>query len=276
MSITSDPWVSANPTPPPEEVREDLHKAQELLKPKAPEPEAVPSLVFDLPRGYQGQRQCEVRELTGADEEFLARYKNPVDFFDGVLAVGVERIGTTNLQELPLDARMGILGGLLVGEREQLFLHICEATFGDVRTMGFVCNACGESSEVDLVISKDFNIPMMESPDQMTYEFTTSKGKKLTYRLAIGEDQREILSKKGLTSPEIDTETLCRCLVGEDGHPPVDPRALAQSLSVRDRKSLLDEMNAKQPVPDMGVIFSCPACHAEVTVNVEWSTLFRP
>ena len=74
----------------------DLQEAQKVVAGSIPLIEAAPSLLFDLPRGRHSadkwETEVELRELTGSDEEALARFNDTADFFYGVLVYGTARI----------------------------------------------------------------------------------------------------------------------------------------------------------------------------------------
>src|SRR5262245_32788600 len=103
--------------------------------------EAPPSLVT-LFRGVLGQGQqwiqeAHVHELTGADEEGIARMisgSTPTQFLNAMLTYGVKSIGPFDLEKMGIQERMGVIDMLLVGEKELLFLHVLRVTYGDTRT----------------------------------------------------------------------------------------------------------------------------------------------
>ena len=76
-----------------------------------------------------------MRELTGVDEEAMARVKDITEIYDTVLGLGTTRIGEVDLASLPLPERQGLLQQLLLGERDMLFIGIVRMTYGDHKTM---------------------------------------------------------------------------------------------------------------------------------------------
>ena len=241
-------------------------------------PDAMPNTVT-LPRGlyHNGiwHRQVTVRELTGVDEEALAKVKEPSEFFDAVLAQGVDRIGDTDLSAMTVTTRQGYLRQLLMGEREQIFLGIVQATYGNQRKLTLTCNACQTKQEVTFTLSEDFKPKDVGEVSTTPYTFTTSKGGVLQYRLAIGEDQIEILRHKG-SMAEASTILLSRCLTQVNGEVIVDPMSFARNLPMRDRSALLDLMSTKQPSIDLDSSVACVGCGEEQQITLGWADLFRP
>ena len=278
MSATVIPQY-AESLPPEETIaskQQDLQDAQQIVAGNDPEIASPPDTMVVLPRGlrHEGAWHTEsvVRELTGADEEVLARQKNNEAIFTTVLALGVERIGKVTLSEMPLSDRMGALSSLLVGEREQLFLRISIATYGDTRKITYTCPACLEAGEVPLTLSQDIKLPVMADP-YTDYEYTTSKGRLVKFRLATGADQEEAAVRPTLA--EQNTILLSECIISADGSPLVDPIGFARNLSMRDRQAILEVMTENQPNPDMGLLLDCPKCGFNMSMEVAWGDIFR-
>lgn len=259
---------------------QELQDAQKALVGSVPTISEPPDVIIDLPRGlYTGSKwetEVELRELTGADEESLARFKTSVDFFNGVIVYGTARIGSQDLTELSFADRQSILAGLLVGEREQLFLHIARVTYGDKKEIEHTCPSCGTQAETVLFISQDIEIPEMENPHTLTYTMKTNSGSILKYRLATGSDQMSIMDKKGASSAEQNTLMISECVTQVDDQPVLDPIEMARNLSMGDRRRLLEELVDKQPSPVLDLKIDCVSCGFEVIVPLSWGDLFRP
>lgn len=259
--------------------QDQLRAAKEVIAGPVPLMSDAPDCSLVLPRGLyiQGmfKTNATVRELTGTDEESLAKQREPNDYFDLVIALGVERIDDFDLGALPVAERQGHLRTLLIGERDMLFLAVVKATFGERKTLGFKCQTCGEEQEIDLLLSDDFK-PKITDDLAMSYAFTTSKGVELEYRLANGEDQREAFARKGATTAEQNTVILSRCIISVSGGLVVDPLGFARKLSIKDRQLLLDGLISRQPTIDLGVTTTCAACGADQALALGWMDLFRP
>ncbi len=258
----------------------DLQEAQKVVAGSIPLIEAAPSLLFDLPRGRHNankwETEVELRELTGSDEEALARFNDTADFFDGVLVYGTTRIGSTQLTDLSFPERQSILAELLIGEREQLFINIARVTYGNEKDIGHTCPSCGNEAETTVLISEDIEMPIMESPYTLSHTMVTSKGDTLTYRLAIGSDQMALLKKKGASAAEQTSLMISQCVVKVNDKPIIDPMGMARGLSMGDRRKLMDHLVEDQPSPDMNLTMPCINCGYELTFPLSWGDIFRP
>jgi T4 bacteriophage base plate protein len=241
--------------------------------------EDPPDPTLTLPRGlfHSGtwERQVTVRELTGIDEEALAKSKDPLGYFGTVLALGTVNVGTYDLSGHTIPERSYILNDLLIGEREQLFLKIVQVSFGNERPIGFVCNTCGEAQDVTLLIDSDFPPTEVTDIDKTVFEWVSSKGDVISYRPAIGSDQQEVIERKGATPAEQNTIMISRCVTKVNGELVTDPMGYARGLTMRDRQKLLDLLVARQPQIDLNVKTNCAACGANQTLALGWGDFFR-
>lgn len=258
----------------------ELERARALTVGNVPRMPAAPDCSFTLPRGLlvngAWETEVAVRELTGGDEEALAKAQGMVKFIDGVLTHGTVSVGPMDLQSKPVSERSAILSALLVGERQQLFLKIVEATFGDAKTVGFTCRSCGVDNEVELLLSQDLKSKEVEQPIKTEYTYITSKGQAITLRLAVGADTLEIASKAGMTTSEQNTLLLSRCILKLEGEMVVDPVTYARNLSMKDRQKIIALMDEHDPTVDMEVKLDCTACNTPATLSLGWADIFRP
>jgi hypothetical protein len=256
---------------------QEAHKAVTGEIPLIEDP--APNL-FDLPRGRHNgakwETEVELRELTGADEEALARFNDPSDFFDGVVVYGTARVGSVQLTDLSFPERQSILAALLIGEREQLFINIARLTYGDKKDITHNCPACGNEAETTVILSEDIKMPVMENPYKLTHTMVTTKGDTLTYRLAIGSDQMAIIKRKNASAAEQSTLMISECVTHLNDKPVVDPVGMARSLSMGDRRRLLDHLVEDQPSPDMTLKMPCLNCGFELILPLSWGDIFRP
>ncbi len=258
--------------------QQDLQAAKQAIAgpvPLLPEsPDTTVSLARGLYHNSEYYTEAEVRELTGADEEKLAKVKDEIASFSTVIALGTIRIGPIDLESKTLQERKGILGGLLIGDRDKLFLNIVRVTFGDKKQVTFSCMHCGEGQEIDLLLSEDFP----QSDGDITsriFSYTTNKGDVVEYRLATGDDQEEVLDKP-VSSAESNTMMIARCITKVNGELAVDPLGFARALGMKDRSGLLDALASKQPSVSLEVKTTCASCGEEVPLSVSWGTIFRP
>ncbi len=264
----------------PSSKEQDLLKAQKAIAGDVPLIPPAPSTKLDLPRGrFNGtdwETEAEVRELTGEDEEALARTKDPIDFFDAVVVYGTARLGTAQLDSMTFSERQSILASLLIGEREQLFLRIASATYGDEKEFKHSCPSCNVSLDTIIFLSKDIKVSNHDKVSSLDHTFVTSKGDTITFRLGTGSDQMEVLHKKGATSAEQNTLMLSECITEINGKPVLNPMSTARSLSMGDRRKLLDILTTSQPSPDMNLEVTCVGCNFEMVLPLSWGDIFRP
>lgn len=217
-------------------------------------------------------REAEVRELTGADEEALARQdstKNLGRFMTTLLKCGVVRIGD---KEPPDKAS---LDSLLIGDRDLLMYHIRLATYGSEMEFGTQCVFCTESLDVVLDLEKDVPMRDMEEPDRRAYEVELRNGRKAVVNLPCGGDQELVLGLTNKSVPEMNTILLGRCLLSIDGVPAIGNSA-ARNLGMADRKLILDFIANAQPGPRYEEVkVPCPACEREVPLRIGLADLFR-
>jgi len=239
----------------------------------------APDVIFRLPRGLYDNgswhREVIVRELTGADEEVLAKVPDQLAFFTTVIALGVESIGTFDFGSMPMNDRKGALGELLLGERDQLFMKVAQTSFGDNKEISFVCTACQAEQDVTLILSEDFK-PREVGDIKDIYTFTTSKGDVLDYRPAIGSDQEEAVGRKGATLAEQNTIMLSRCVTKRNGNLIPDPTAFVRNLGIKDRQALLSKLVECQPSISLVVHTNCASCGGEQSIALGWQDIFRP
>lgn len=262
------------------EREQNLRDAKQLVAGATPLMEAPPDSRVVLARGLYVDGVWEtdvyVRELTGKDEENLARFKEASVFLDAVIVYGVDRIGSIVLSDKDFDNRQGLLRELLTGEREQLFMAICRVTFGDIKQLKYTCGTCDEESEVDISITNNVKIPTMENPQQTLFNYTNSRGENIEYQLMTGQVQYEVHMRKGLSTAEQNTVLLSKLITHVDNQIVVDPLVYARSLSMRDRSKLVQNLIDAQPTPDTDLKIECSNCEATIDLRLTWELLFRP
>jgi hypothetical protein len=273
-------FIDINDTESPLAKEQELQNAQSAIVGEVPLIAESPDVIVDLPRGYfngsKWETEVELRELTGADEENLARFKESADFFNGVIVYGTTRIGSNDLRDMSFADRQSFLAGLLIGEREQLFLHIARVTYGNEKEIAHSCPACGVESETTLLISEDIKCKELENPSQLTYTMVTNKGDVLTYRLATGSDQMAVMAKKGASTAEQNTLMISECVTQINSKPVIDPMATARNLSMGDRQKLISNLVDNQPSPQLNITIECVGCGFEMILPLSWGDIFRP
>lgn len=238
-----------------------------------------PDCSLTLPHGYVDMsgdvhRDAVVRELTGADEEYIAKQSatgNLGKIISAYLERGVESIGGQ-----PVNSEM--LKMLVIGDRDALLLKIRQVTFGDTITFDpYICPECGEESTVEYDLSV---VPIRESDPEEALNFKVElrDGRVALCTLPTGADQEVIFSITNKTPAERaaiqNTVLLGRCVNSIDGAPFTPEHAAA--LGLADRRRLLKVLDEKQPGPDYNdVRIQCSDCGKESPMFVSIGDLFR-
>lgn len=244
--------------------------------------------LVNLPGGYiddEGNlhRTAVVRELTGADEELMAKAAsvqppNPAHFINTILECGTEKIGDLNAEET-----RRALPKLLIGDREQLFVAIRAATYGShVTHKGWACPFCfNELEEIEFDLLTDVNVRTLEHPEsEIEFDVKLRRGQSLArVRLATGKDQAALFDSK-MNKSQADTKLLSLCLLeytDPEGHKIASAfvPTIPLKMGLMDRKKILKELVSRQPGPQLNDIkFNCEACGKEVSLATGLEELF--
>jgi hypothetical protein len=229
--------------------------------------------VVTLPGGFltaTGEiiTEAEVRELNGSDEEAIARATNVGRAILTILNRGTVRIGNERADEKLLDQ-------LLSGDRDMLVLAIIKATFGKTADIGGYCEGCGDVKTVQIDLDTDIKVKALMDP--MNDRVFTVDGRSRTYtvQLPTGVTQKEMLQNPDKTSAELTTLMLENTVLKIDDSP-VLSKLQVQNLGLVDRRTISDAINKRLCGPQFDAVkVSCPDCESEVSVPVNFGTLFR-
>jgi hypothetical protein len=249
-----------------------LNKAlNETPKEVLPEINSPSDTTVDLPGGFitaTGEiiRTAEVRELTGRDEEAIAKTTNIGKALMIILQRGTVKIGDEKADEKMLDQ-------LLIGDRDALLLGILRVTFGNkVKIPVFVDN---EEKLVEVDITADIKNKILTDP--LNDRMFTVKGKKsqFTVRLPDGVVQKKMIDNMDKTSAELSTIVLEGTVTQIDSAP-VYSAAQVQALSVIDRRTIIEAINKRAPGPQFeDVVVTDPETGSEVLVPINLGSLFQ-
>jgi hypothetical protein len=262
----------------------DIERVMSTDKPRPEMPAAADTLV-KLPSGVviDGTvvRTAEPRELTGGDEEDLARAaasNRPERLINTLLLAGVTSIGR-------VPATEDLLNRMLVGDRDALILGIREATFGStVDFERYECPGCGRAFALSIDLA---DVPVVEAAEPGATEFVVALkgGRVARVRHATGSDQIALMAatrERTLTVPEQDTVLLSRVVLAIDGGSgtwtelSANPIHVREALSMADRRTIMREMDKLRPGPRLDeVAVTCPDCAHADTVTLTVEALFR-
>lgn len=260
---------------------EDTAKANQILAEAIAEPEQEESAQIlapsdtsvNLPGGYlsftgEVYRNAEVRELTGRDEEIIAKSGNGARIFSAILSRGTVSIG-----DKPADDRL--LDNLLIGDREAILLGIYKATFGQTATINAWCSGCTSTKEVEIDIDKDIKTKVLIDP--VEDRGFTVKGKKNEYTVVLptGVTEKALSVDPSKNYAEKVTILLENTVV-QINNSPVVSKSQVQNLGLVDRNKIADEIAKRNPGPQFEDIqMTCPDCDGEIVVPVNLGAIFR-
>lgn len=226
-----------------------------------------------------------IRELTGADEEKMARASqsgNMFHFLETLLACGTEQLGDKS----PAETAQ-LLPKLLTGDRDMLALAIRTATYGpEFEVLDYMCPLCGGiTARITCSLlpepAGDVKLRTLDHPDDAVFDVPLRHGGIASVRLPNGEDQKYLADFLKVTGSERNSALLRRCVTrihGTDGlirDIAAEP-SVVLSMSAGDRKSILKELNDRQPGPQLmqGVRFTHIDCGKEVALPLTMGGLF--
>ena len=210
--------------------------------------------------------EAEVRELTGADEEAIAKAPNVGRALLTILQRGTVRIGEEKADDKILD-------NVLSADRDVLLLAIFKATFGNKAIVPVLIE--GEMKEVEVDLDNDIEIKGLD--DKINDRIFSVKGRKdaFTVQLPTGKTHREMVKNSERSSAELTTIMLEGTVLEINGAP-VLSKSQVQNLGIQDRKVIIDEINKRLPGPQFDNVFvTDPDTGKEVRVPVNFGTLFR-
>ena len=243
-----------------------MEEPAQVVKTRAPSESEV-----KLPGGFiesNGEviTTAEVRELTGADEEAIAKAGTTGKALNTLLQRGVTKLGSREIKKEELDL-------LLSGDRDALLLGIRKVTFGPTIDLVSRCLSCNNEATVTVDLNED--VPVKNLEDQpRTWEVSTKKGiVKVT--LPNGVTQRKLMENTDKTSAELNTLLLAGCVLSIDGVPSMGA-ASALSLGMVDRTNIIQEIVDRNPGPRLGEVKKvCKACGEDIPLPLSLLDLFR-
>lgn len=249
---------------------ESITKEDDSRKPIA----APPDTHCELPGGLikdDGSLivECEVRELTGEDEEHLAKAlvnKNQGRLIAALLERGVVSVGGDK-------ANAHLLRSLLVGDRDYLLLAVRKATYGNELNLQFSCPVCGE--EMKVLYDLDTDVPIHRLEDrQRQWTVPLRKGGEAVFKLPDGYIQESILEQK-LNTAESNSLLLFKCIKTINGSEVKDIEQV-RNMGIVDRNRILKKIIEIQPGPHYDEVTQThDECGEEFPLVIGLGDLFR-
>lgn len=255
-------------------VNDLISQAVAQTQPEVEEPTLTPpsDTLVALPAGYitpDGEviKTAEVRELTGKDEEAIARATSVSRMLLTILHRGTVAVGN-------LSATDEVLDGMLTGDRDALLLGIYRATFGDTAEIKSYCAGCDDYKDVEVNVLNDIKTKLLADHSQRTFDV---KGRKHVYTVSLptGITARELANNDDKNISELTSLLLEQTVLEIDGNP-VLSKLQVQNIGVVDRRKIGDAIAERNPGPrfeDTSVI--CPDCEGKVVVPISFGTLFQ-
>ena len=248
--------------------QEVMGSIPEVVIPSLPETTVTLTAGFLDPLEGTVAMTAEVRELTGADEEAIAKLSDPGKALLAILERATVSVGNET-------ASKQILGSLLAGDREALLLAIRKATFGSEVEVNTVCDKCPELQTFKIDLNKDVEVKTLEDPikdRRFTVELKAGLAK---VNLPTGDVQTQIINATDKNSAELDTMLLAACVTEIGDQPVISPNRI-RSLGITDRRLLLEEIASRNPGPQLSEIKkACKTCGQEVYLPLTLAELFR-
>lgn len=218
---------------------------------------------------------AEVRELTGADEEFIDRVRRgaPGKLVEAILERGVRTIDGK-------PAPKHLLRELLIGDVNALLVAVRESTYGPEigPYEGLICPHCKEEFDLTLEVSDIPQRPMEDTNDRY-FTVDLRNGRTANCRMVRLGDLPD--ANADATSAEYNTLLLSKAVLSVDepgraSTPVGGSTDAARALNIADRRKILVELGKRNAVgPDLsGVKITHETCGEEVPYPLEMGDLF--
>lgn len=246
--------------------------------PREEEPETVhtiqghPETVITLPGGYitvtgEVVTEVEIRELTGRDEEAIAKVSSLASTLQTVLQRGIVRVGNEPVTEQTLDL-------MLAGDRDWILLNVYAVTFGDEITLTPYCSSCSERVTIKANLTEITPNVRLDDPYNRHFPVKTGKGTVMA-TVPTGRVQRALLIAGEKTGAELSTVLLKGCITQINDLPVLRDSQILD-MSIRDRRKIAEAIMEKVVGPQLQDIkVTCPQCATTLEVPLSMAALFQ-
>lgn len=234
-----------------------------------PPPSGDVKLLAGLYNSFTGELvdTAEIRELTGVDEEAIAKISDYGRSLMAILDRATVKIGEEKATQAVLDR-------LLAGDREYLIIQIRIATFGNEIVLKAKCPDCNETYDFVIDLNTDVPIQRLEDPVADRSLLVNCRVGDVLVEFPNGTVQRKLINIQDRTAAEMDTVLLKECVVEINGQPVVSVDQV-KNLGMQDRRKILSELSEKNPGPDLSKLAKdCPSCGLEVPLPLTLADLF--
>lgn len=248
-----------------------------LVEP-VPEMRGVPtldvSLILGIKESGKGDgswaNKAVIRELTGADEEFLASVEQKEDITYGDYLSNVVARGTVSIGDVSVDGDTKIVDQLALFDRDLLLLSLVRATYGDEREVVVSCPKCDHSNDVIIELSKDFPVTEPDFDVSAGLPVQTSRGEVLLGFPKVGG----ILPTNDMNVAEVNTDMLAKCVIFEEDKSFEERKKWARNLSIKDRRKLTEALLAAKVGPQLREVNTqCASCGKDMPILLDWVSL---
>lgn len=227
---------------------------------------------YQFPAGYVDEngvlhKEFTIRELTGEDEEEIAKNENRKNgsmIVRTILERCVESIGTIEKSSMPKNKWREVIQKLLIGDQDYALLQIRKESMGDEIAVSNICPRCGE--KLNTIIEVD-ELPILPFSGQREISFELPKGYKdkegqlhtmgkLRYPDGFDREILDQVARKNLGLAN--TMLLTRIITEFDGLKVTDD--LLRKFSMRDREYLVNLLQENKFGVDLTVEITCTAC----------------
>lgn len=260
-------------------ISNDADSINEAIREPAPELRPQERLIVELQRGVVDPASgiwytdAEVREMTGADEEYLSGIdsKNNLTYSDYMVALlkrATTRIGTIVVSDKP-----SVIETLSVGDRDILFLGVIRATYGSSKDFQATCPHCSEDNDVTMNLNEDFPIQDPGINLQEPISVQLRNGQVVRMRVPTTGDS-SFVGKKSQSPAVQNTLMISKCVVWDSGDAPRDTEAWAKSLNIADRNKLVKALLDIKAGPKLEAVnVQCAHCSEDMTIRIDWISL---
>lgn len=258
---------------------EEVDALNQAIEDKIPEIANPESTSVRLMRGLidpasgDWQMEAQVRELTGADEEHLARVESKQNVTYAEYMSALLRRATISVGSIDITKNPAALDNLIIGDRDALFLGIIKCTYGIERTFNARCNACEQKNDVTINLDQDFAYDKPSVDLHKPLPVTLRNGTVVNLRLPTGADSAYVAAN-ATSSAHQSTLMIARCTVWGDGEKPLNTEEWARDLSVVDRNTIIKTLTDLTVGPKIGEVnVHCAHCQEPIRIMIDWISL---